>query len=276
MYQNYRSTNQICNFANKISKYAEDSYRIEMNGQRDGDDVEVISGSCSTYLHPVDEEHLSKVKDILNSKEDEFAILCRTNKEVHAVTEYLSDNSIPYVTSVKSNSNKHILNSVLHDEYMINWLSCFLNSQQYAEYIRWSYQEDMTLSIFLKLFHRIPKIREYSEKVINIRKYLNEQNTLHDKLEYVANYLSIDISQSEDREFNDVLSIVNFLIECTVKEESSRTYVGTIHSVKGLEYNHVIVLGVGDNMFKLDSEENKNLYYVAVTRAKNHLTVFTS
>ena len=51
-------------------------------------------------------------------------------------------------------------------------------------------------------------------------------------------------------------------------------YVGTIHSVKGLEFGHVIVVGAYDKNFKIDSEENKNVYYVAVTRAKNHLTVF--
>ncbi len=56
--------------------------------------------------------------------------------------------------------------------------------------------------------------------------------------------------------------------------EECEIYVGTIHSVKGLEYDTVYVMGVDDKLFELGSEEMNNLYYVAVTRAKNNLTVF--
>ena len=56
--------------------------------------------------------------------------------------------------------------------------------------------------------------------------------------------------------------------------QEHRVYVGTIHSSKGLEYGTVYIMGVNDRSFQLDSEEMKNLYYVAITRAKNHLNVF--
>ena len=56
--------------------------------------------------------------------------------------------------------------------------------------------------------------------------------------------------------------------------EESQIYIGTIHSAKGLEYDAVYVMGVNDTMFQLGSEEMNNLYYVAITRAKNKLVVF--
>ena len=51
-------------------------------------------------------------------------------------------------------------------------------------------------------------------------------------------------------------------------------YVGTIHSVKGLEFDNVIILDVGGKSFRLKDEDNLNVYYVAITRAKHHLTVY--
>ena len=51
-------------------------------------------------------------------------------------------------------------------------------------------------------------------------------------------------------------------------------YVGTIHSVKGLEFDSVYVYGINSKYFNIYSnEENMNLYYVACTRAKTHLTI---
>ena len=46
--------------------------------------------------------------------------------------------------------------------------------------------------------------------------------------------------------------------------------VSTIHAAKGLEYDNVIVIP-----FDLNNEEEKNIYYVALTRAKNGIGVFS-
>ncbi|MBP5705916.1 MAG: ATP-binding domain-containing protein, partial [Spirochaetales bacterium] len=56
--------------------------------------------------------------------------------------------------------------------------------------------------------------------------------------------------------------------------KSSELYVGTIHSVKGLEYDNVFVMNVGSYNFQLKNEDMKNLFYVAITRAKNRLLVY--
>lgn len=53
----------------------------------------------------------------------------------------------------------------------------------------------------------------------------------------------------------------------------------TIHAAKGLEFNHVILIGANDGYLpskKGDIEEEKRLLYVAITRAKQHLDVLYS
>ncbi len=55
----------------------------------------------------------------------------------------------------------------------------------------------------------------------------------------------------------------------------------TIHSSKGLEFPHVFVVGLEENLFpsqmslnsRTDLEEERRLFYVAVTRAENKLTI---
>jgi DNA helicase-2/ATP-dependent DNA helicase PcrA len=55
----------------------------------------------------------------------------------------------------------------------------------------------------------------------------------------------------------------------------------TIHSAKGLEYSHVFVVGLEENLFpsqmslgsREDLEEERRLFYVAITRARNTLSL---
>ena len=55
----------------------------------------------------------------------------------------------------------------------------------------------------------------------------------------------------------------------------------TIHSAKGLEFPHVFVVGLEENLFpsqmslnsRSDLEEERRLFYVAVTRAESKLTI---
>ena len=68
--------------------------------------------------------------------------------------------------------------------------------------------------------------------------------------------------------------LIESLRDQVLEDEETKLYVGTIHSSKGLEYEHVYVMGVNDRSFQLGTEEMNNLYYVAITRAKENLTVF--
>lgn len=277
MYQNYRSTKEICEFANKHSRYADDSYRIEMNGQRNGDPVQVITGSMVNYDEPVDEDHLHKIIQMAKSRTEDMAIICRTNKEVNAICSELDKQGIEYNAAHKNADAFHILRSVMDNEYMLNWLSTYLSADLYADYVR---QSNITvrpdIAWFSKTYGRNKMIQKYGRKIVGIRKILqNIRMSWYEKCCQILNDLEIEcITIEPDIEYNSRLQLVDDLIERLNNAASTDLYVGTIHSVKGLEFGHVIVVGAYDRNFKIDSEENKNIYYVAITRAKNHLTVF--
>lgn len=70
-------------------------------------------------------------------------------------------------------------------------------------------------------------------------------------------------------------------VEGETKEEEKPLVLSTIHSAKGLEWNTVFILGLMEGVlpvtFALDSEddieEERRLFYVAITRAKNSLFI---
>ena len=75
------------------------------------------------------------------------------------------------------------------------------------------------------------------------------------------NQIEVDENCSSDELFEAITSVIEDKIV-------SDLYVGTIHSSKGLEYDNVFLFNVNDYSFKLNKEDQWNLYYVGVTRAK--------
>lgn len=65
----------------------------------------------------------------------------------------------------------------------------------------------------------------------------------------------------------------------TMEDESNAVTIATIHSVKGLEFRCVFIVGLEENIFPIsraknkeeDMEEERRLMYVAITRAKERL-----
>lgn len=280
MNENYRSTTQICEFANKFSEsYAKPDYRIAMHGQRDGDEVEVIRGSWTSYDTPVCPDHLRKLVQKLKESKVQSAVLCRSNKEVDEVCRALDRSEIVYVRGNKSSEAIDMLNSVLSDSYMLQWLSiAFLDAKHYGDFIRLgALEEEVTLEWFLKTFQNVSKVSSHAKKIFEIRTIMADVSTdLAAKFEKVTKLLGI----------KKLIKIDDIEAECTAVEfiqrilaqmeevEETKIYVGTIHSSKGLEYDTVYLMGVDDHMFQLGTEDMNNLYYVGITRAKDHLVVF--
>jgi len=64
-------------------------------------------------------------------------------------------------------------------------------------------------------------------------------------------------------------------------EDKNKVSIMTVHSAKGLEFSHVYIAGVEEELFpssmsfdsERDLEEERRLFYVAVTRAKKNVTI---
>ena len=285
LYENYRSSNQIVAFANKMSKYAEAQYRIEMHGQFDSDDVIVQYGSSSSFYDPVDTGHIKDVITRLKKiEEGTSAVLCRTNREASAIKAAFDEAGINYKLNNNEDHTFEVLDSVLDDQYMLDWLSTFLVKEKYAEYLRLASQEEKPdIHWFAKTYKDVKEINKYGKLVVEIRKIINSMTVSNQNMKELATKILEKLKKPEviDSldvmmliELNTVSELLEYLKTLLAETKEVSCYVGTIHSVKGLEYDNVFIMGVDDKMFKLDCEEEKNIYYVAITRAKKHLVVY--
>jgi DNA helicase-2/ATP-dependent DNA helicase PcrA len=85
------------------------------------------------------------------------------------------------------------------------------------------------------------------------------------------------------------VSLADFMIEVSLitdqdnnrNEDADKVTLMTVHAAKGLEFDHVLIAGMEENLFPssmvMDNlhaiEEERRLFYVAITRAKKHCTI---
>lgn len=80
-------------------------------------------------------------------------------------------------------------------------------------------------------------------------------------------------------EFIKRLEYLQKVIRAGSKTDNAKVLLSTIHSAKGLEYDNVALVDVADGVFPSNSkdtdiEEEKRLFYVAMTRARKKLCIF--
>lgn len=269
LHQNYRSTQQICDFANAIDTGIDRRFRVNLESgtQKQGDEV----------FEKRDFGLDSIIRSKLDTLPGSTAILCRTNSEVVTMCKWLDDSNIPYATKDNDKISVNIWRSVNDNQYFMQWLASLLTSERYCDYIRYfdmrGKTREVTDEVIAEFRTRYNNfiISSYADKVYRIREVLNSAAVWADKLSAILAELALECPEDAIAVIPDDSAVLNYLDNLT--KANSSLYVGTIHSVKGLEYDNVIVCGVGSYSFRLDCEEEWNVYYVAVTRARNNLII---
>lgn len=122
-------------------------------------------------------------------------------------------------------------------------------------------------------------IRElYEDKTVEgLSRYENVQELLNAVKEFV------DDENNEDKSLSAFLQSVALLTNADEPDDdgdNDRVTMMTIHSAKGLEFRNVYVVGMEEDLFpsqmmlesRQDLEEERRLFYVAITRAEQKLT----
>ena len=107
----------------------------------------------------------------------------------------------------------------------------------------------------------------------------------HENVQELLNSIKqfVDNPDVEDKSLGAFLQNVSLLTNADMADENDADTVTmmTIHGAKGLEFKHVFVVGMEENLFpsqmmlrnKEDLEEERRLFYVAITRAEKRLTL---
>jgi DNA helicase-2/ATP-dependent DNA helicase PcrA len=119
----------------------------------------------------------------------------------------------------------------------------------------------------------------YADKSIEgLSRYENMQELLNGIKEYV------DDPEREDKSLGAFLQDIALVTDSDVKDaqqDGEAVTLMTIHSAKGLEFRNVYIVGMEENLFpsqmmitsRADLEEERRLFYVAITRAEKKLTL---
>ena len=123
-------------------------------------------------------------------------------------------------------------------------------------------------------------LRELHEDktVEGLSRYENVQELLNSIKEFVDD----NEVPEEDKSISSFLQTVSLLTTADSDDpdgDNDRVTLMTIHGAKGLEFNHVYVVGMEEDLFpsqmmlqsRADLEEERRLFYVAITRAEKKL-----
>ncbi|RFP63980.1 ATP-dependent DNA helicase [Hymenobacter lapidiphilus] len=119
----------------------------------------------------------------------------------------------------------------------------------------------------------------YSDKSIEgLSRYENIQELLNGIKAFVED------PEREDKTLGSFLQDIALVTDSDLKDaaqEGEQVTMMTIHSAKGLEFRNVYIVGLEENLFpsqmmitsRADLEEERRLFYVAITRAEKKLTL---
>jgi DNA helicase II / ATP-dependent DNA helicase PcrA len=123
-------------------------------------------------------------------------------------------------------------------------------------------------------------LRELHEDktVEGLSRYENVQELLNSIKEFVDNP-DTDVEEKTLSSFLQNVSLMTNADQDDPDGDNDRVTMMTIHGAKGLEFNHVYVVGMEEDLFpsqmmlqsRADLEEERRLFYVAITRAEKKL-----
>ncbi len=315
--ENYRSTSNILDAANQVIR--NNKQRKDKNLWTSRGIGEKIKYYRAYNEKDEAQYIIRKTKELVNCGVEykDIAVLYRTNAQSRVIEEEMLKENIPYrvIGSFYFYSRKEIKDLIAYLRLIHNikdnvsllrvintpkrgiGLKTINNLTDKADQEGTSIYEAITSGKELEFKETIEKLKAISEeltltelidKVLDasgMKAELESEKSLESevRLENLEEFKSITKS-FEERE--GLISLEDFLLEISLisdveeyKDDPNRISLMTVHSVKGLEFDHVFVVGMEEGIFphmnslmeNSELEEERRLCYVAITRAKDDL-----
>ena len=320
--QNYRSTKNILDAANCVIR--NNQSRKEKNlWSTKGDGEKVTYYRAYDQLDEAHQvaSFIKKIQDSGKSL-SQVAILYRTNAQSRVMEEELLKDSIPYhiVGGLSFYSRKEIkdllayLKLIYNEKDDVSLLRVIntpkrgiglktiqalqtradINNSSLFEAIDGGKEQSFKdLILSLKKVAETVSLTELIDKVLDasgIRRELEAEKSIEAevRLENLKEFKSITKAFEERL---GLVSLEDFLYEISLvndkdeySEAKDKVSLMTVHSVKGLEFDIVFVIGLEEGIFphmnslysSYDVEEERRLCYVAITRAREKLYLFNA
>ena len=315
--QNYRSTSTILDAANQVIR--NNKMKKEKNlwtARGVGEKIKYYRAYNEKDEASYVAKNIIKLQES-GVEPEEIAVLYRTNAQSRVLEEEMIKENIPYkmIGSINFYSREEIKDllaylRLIHNSKDNVSLLRVINTPkrgigaksiekltEKADLENISMYEAIDSGKELEFKETIEKLKEISkdltlteliDKVLDasgLKAELEAEKTLEAevRLENLEEFKSIT-KDFEERE--GLVSLEEFLLETSLvsdveeyKNDPNRVSLMTVHSVKGLEFEHVFVVGLEEGIFPhmnslmeaVEVEEERRLMYVAITRAKDDL-----
>lgn len=337
--QNYRSTKNIVQAANSIIKNNKDQIKKQVwTDNTDGSKIKLIQTLTDNEEGKVIANDIYEKQQNLSAKNEDFAILYRTNAQSRSFEEALRKLNLPYKIyggtsfyqrkEIKDLLGYYRLAANPKDEEALKRVINFpkrgigkttldhltiaatnndsdlwsvVNApQQFGLQLSSGIQKKLAdFAAMITSFHvRLDQLPAYelAHEIASSSGILREFYS--DKTpEGVARYENIQELLTGIKEFtekaaqddNDSNKLADFLIDVALltdadeegKDDANKISLMTIHASKGLEFPYIYIVGLEENLFpsqlsltsRSELEEERRLFYVALTRAENEATL---
>ena len=296
--QNYRSTQTIVSAANSLIQHNVQQIRKDVYSKGDvGDPIEV----CKAFSD-VDEANIvvRKIRQLVikeNLQYKEMAILYRTNAQSRSLEDALRKQNLPYriYGGTSFYQRKEIKDVIAYFRLVINpndeealkriinypnrkigdvTVGKILDAASAYDLSVW----DVLMHLDLVDVNNATKnrLQEFANMILSFREVALTQDAYNAGLKIVE-----ESGIRADIFLTHYLSEVSLLTDMDEddSEGDNKVTLMTVHAAKGLEFETVFVVGLEEELFpssmSMESprqiEEERRLFYVAMTRAKKHL-----
>lgn len=331
--QNYRSTKNIVNLANSVIKHNQAQLRKDVwTENEEGTLIELLKATSDNEEGRLVAQSIFEEKNQNHWRNEDFAVLYRTNAQSRAIEEALRRLNINYriIGGLSFYQRKEVKDLIAYLRFVvnhndeeafkriINYPKRGIGDSTVAKIVVTAVDNGVSIwEALLNIDKFLPGrvanavsdftnlIRSFEleiktkdafdaasiiAKQSGILKDLYEDKTVeglarYENLQELLNAIKefVEDKEREDKTMGAFLQEVSLLTTADQNENENEDKVTlmTIHMAKGLEFKQVFIVGMEEDLFpsqmmmqsRADLEEERRLFYVAVTRAERKLTL---
>jgi uncharacterized protein (TIGR00375 family) len=246
------------------------------------DEIQNLVGGTDSLI-----TYRKNFKDISSFSFSDIAVLCRTKKEMSVISSVLEENSIPF-----SSINEKNLSEETGLKKLFSYLKMIVREPDISDLILKPFNIkneikniEENIRVNEKIYNKLNKIRVDTEnkKINEIIYYLIENTDLEkfkkdysfmDKIDYIIKF------SNKFNSISDFLTNIKLLKISDIGIKGEKVRLMTLHASKGLEFEAVFIPNCFNGNIPFikngeseKSDEERRLFYVGLTRAKQRLYV---
>ena len=312
--ENYRCNKEILGAANKLIAFNQDRLEKDLVSHIDANMKVIYKDFINQTDEAFEVSTRIKQLNLKGESFDSMAVLYRNNNQMYAIEKVLAKEKIPYTVyggmaffeyaDIRSIINIYRL--LYNPRNEIAFEAIYNKPQNHIEWYEikevmndYHKQSDDIITFLIKSSD--PRLKDLGLRYQKLKELINELNP-PDFLMEVLNHLKFNKYLKETKnqkpEYLRLMALKDMIQDLTQDEvkdlfnnlmlENKNTTLSngvslmTIHKSKGLEFNTVFIIGCNDGILPGYSRDNKELeedrrvFYVAITRAKQNLFLYSS